>query len=213
MEPVPKPVCPDDALAVARDGTTLRRVLLANWYYWLPLLILCIVFVRSHVETSGDRERISAKIKQLQQEIEMNPQDGKPLLELEGIVAGNWSFARTIACVALGKLGGKARHSSRVLLEALDCGDPYVEGEAARALGSVGDDSPDVVMALVGKLSDPASGAAWFAADSLGNLGAAAKIAIPALEKARASDWPPMQYSAEMALGKLRDNASTSEHP
>ena len=127
--------------------------------------------------------------------------------ELVRYLNGTWSFARTCACVAIGDLGPSARGAIPDLIRALNCGNGYVEREAAIALGKVAIGIPDAVQPLMSRLSEN-SEVAYFSAEALGKIGRPAFIAIPALEKAAESQNESMRYlatNALISLKKLRD--------
>jgi hypothetical protein len=177
---------------------------------WGALLVaLCTVVcaaiaTRYNVETLGDRRDVAAHLQMLKRRVEHDPQDTGALDEIRSILHGKWSFARTYSCGVLGELGTKARPAIPDLVEALNSGDGYVEREAALALGKVAVGDPRPVPALIDKLTQQRSDAAWFSAESLGNIGGPAVLAIPALERATASQSKPLRESAEEALSKLK---------
>ncbi|MBX7071704.1 MAG: HEAT repeat domain-containing protein [Pirellulales bacterium] len=173
----------------------------------LTLILAAIVggvILRQCVETRGDRERVAQRLQKLSAEFENNPTNTAPLDEITDVIHGRWSFARTYACTELRRLGQRANVAVPDLISALDCGDRFVEREAARALQTVAIGDPRPVAALTRKLAVDSRDAAWFSAEALGNIGAPALVAIPALEAASQSPWECMSYSAREALEKLR---------
>lgn len=173
----------------------------------LVVLAFCViaggVYVRQRIETPGDRRAIAARLRELGDRVEKNPNDTHALDEIRTILNGHWSFARTYACTVLRELGTKAKPLTTDLVAALDCGDRFVEREAARALGTVAVGDPQPVPALIRKLSEDGRDSAWFSAEALGNIGTPALPAIPALEKAAMSKWDSMATSAKKALDTL----------
>lgn len=164
-----------------------------------------------HVETNGDRERISAHLQVLKTRVAHDPKDEKALNEIRAILRGKWSFARTYACTVLRKLGPAARPAIPELIIALNSGDDFVEPEAARALGAVAVDDPAPVPSLIKKLSRENDEIAWAASAALGNIGAAASDAIPALEKASTSDWDLLASTSKESMAKIRRSQSKKQ--
>jgi HEAT repeat protein len=177
---------------------------------WLvaAIFLCCIVaggvYVRQHIETLGDRRAIADRLRELGANVQKNPNDAQALDELKAVLNGKWSFARTYACTVLKNLGPKAEPLTVDLIGALNCGDMFVEREAARALGTVAVGDPRPVPALIRKLSEDDRDVAWFSAEALGNIGVPAIPAIPALENAAMSKWDSMAYHAKEALRKLK---------
>jgi HEAT repeat protein len=155
------------------------------------------------LETVADRERVALHLQDLARRIENDPTDSGALDEIREILNGNWSFARTYACTTLVKLGPKATAATPDLIQALNSGDPFVEREAARALGTVAVGRPEAVGPLIEKLVYDDDDVGWFAARSLGDIGMPARRAIPFLERAAESANRLMADEAKDALGKL----------
>ena len=83
------------------------------------------------------------------------------------------------------------------VLRALNCGDSIVEGEAAKTLGEIASGEPQVVAALVNKIKqDDKKGSAWFAASSLGQMGADSEQVISTLKEASGSKCEGMSLCA-----------------
>lgn len=88
------------------------------------------------------------------------------------------------------------------LVEALKAGSPMVKGPILTVLGSMGAVHADVIPAVVAQLEDPAL-ASWAAA-ALGEMGPAARGAIPALERARDRAPAASRPAFENALQRVR---------
>jgi HEAT repeat protein len=88
------------------------------------------------------------------------------------------------AAHALAAFKEKAKAAVPHLIETLKDADQSVRGEAVTALGKIGAE-PGVVQALIGMLHDSDPHIRRASAESLGNLGPAARAAIPALEALR----------------------------
>jgi HEAT repeat protein len=162
------------------------------------------IYLRQHMETTGDRRRIAQHLQDLKQEFQKNPQNKQPLNEIVDVLNGDWSFARTYAACTLGELGPLAKFATPDLIHALNCGDIFVEREAARALGKVSIGMPDAVEPLSKKLCEMTDDAGVFAAESLGEIGEPALVAIPDLEDAARSPITGVAYRAQSSLVKLR---------
>ncbi|MFX0135851.1 MAG: HEAT repeat domain-containing protein [Candidatus Hodarchaeota archaeon] len=78
--------------------------------------------------------------------------------------------------------------------------------EAARALGKMGIDSEEAILALEKALNDPKSNVRRESALSLGKLGSLAKIAVPSLVKALNDKNPDVRWRASEALGFIGVN-------
>ena len=160
-----------------------------------------------NMDTIEKRHHIAAHLQELKREFKDDPTNVKPLNEIIGVLNGSWSFARTYAAGTLREIGPQANRAIPDLIRAMDCGDGFIEREAARALGSVSTGLPDAVEPLrrkVRQFKTKGGDAAWFAADSLGEIGKPAIVAIPDLEEAANSPFEGMAYSAKQALITLK---------
>jgi len=105
---------------------------------------------------------------------------------------------RTAAANALGSLGARSRSAASALFAALD--DPWanVRAAAARALASL-ELTAESVPSLAKALGSPDAYVRAFAAWSLGNLGPAAREAVPALVEALGPDNTANVVAAALA--------------
>jgi HEAT repeat protein len=181
----------------------MRKSCLVSVLAVFGLFAAAIVFLRMQIELPSDREAIADHLQELGAQVRRNPTDRRALDELKEILNRGSSFARTYACGVLRDLGPLATSAIPDLIRALNCGDGYVEREAALALGTVAVGDARPVPALIEKLKQEDDDAAWFSADALGNIGEPALPAIPALERALNSKWDLMASSARHALEKL----------
>jgi len=115
------------------------------------------------------------------------------------------------AAYALGKIGPAAATAGPALVKLLDNPDPEVALVGAWALVQVHPGSAEVaakaVPVLVAGLADPLPQARETAAKALGSLGALAKDAAPALEKATQDEDPGVRDAAAQALPAVREAA------
>jgi HEAT repeat protein len=177
---------------------------------FLIFISLCSV-VSGCGETNDDRRQISKHIDDLAAKVKSNPSSKESQIafdELVKIVNGNWSFARSRACWALGELGSRGARAVPDLMRAAESADPYVEEAAVRALGSVGPSSAPAVELLMKKVEIGASGRSTrgvilYAARALGDIGKPATKAIPVLERARQSNDEFLAEESQKALDKL----------
>ena len=160
-------------------------------------------WVRHSVELPSDRVAIAERVNKLRESAIATGEQSREIDELIDIASRGTSFARVHAIVALGSLGTMARRASDSLIQALTCGDPYIEREAARALGPITKGTNVAVNALIVQLKEESRDVVWFAADSLGEIGEPARIAIPRLQTAAKSDDFNMARSAKAAIEKL----------
>jgi hypothetical protein len=162
------------------------------------------LFIYMNTETAGSRKDICRFLDDRAVRIKIDHGDARSLIEIIDVLNGNWSFARTHAAVTLGDLGDKAKPAIPDLIRALDCGDHFVEREAAIALGKVSRGMPDAVDALSKKLSSD-----WdvsiFSAEALGEIGAPAVVALPLLRELAANPGyrPELGEMASNAIRKL----------
>jgi len=167
-------------------------------------LVIGAYIIRQNVETSSDRERIAQKLQYLSKAHRDDPEGDRFLKDIITILNSRWSFARVYACTELQALGPLAKLAIPDLIRALGCGNPFVEREAARALGTVSVGMDDAVEPLRRKLYAKGSDAAIFAAEALGNIGSPAIRTIPDLEKAAKSSDPSIAYRSQKSLKRLR---------
>jgi len=171
----------------------------------LPLVALVFCPISGCIfETQGDRTAIVTELNELQTRIEADETDREAMNRIVAILNSDWSFARTNACVTLGNLGARAKPAVSDLTNALDCGDGYVEREAALAFGKIGPAAVDAVPAIAVKLSQRKFNTAIFCAEALGNIGEPSEEAIASLELASSSDNKELADAAKDALKRLK---------
>ncbi|MEW5978122.1 MAG: HEAT repeat domain-containing protein [Acidobacteriota bacterium] len=156
------------------------------------------------------------QIHNLRRLLESNPFDKASLTQLTGYLTHENRTIRTQATSVAGNLG--VHHCQALgdalvplLIEKLEDEDPYVRRYAVKGLGQYGAKAEPAVGGLVRVLMEyKAEDSSWLAADALGNLGPAARSAVPALIKSLDEKGPEgsiheftMQKSASMALYKL----------
>jgi len=112
---------------------------------------------------------------------------------------------RGCAAEALQHLGGTAASAIPQLGTALDDSAESVRLAAARALGAMGADAAPSVTQLAARIPKEDSGLVLIAiAEALGNIGTAARVAIPALRNVRNQPlWPPSKDEAERAIRRI----------
>jgi len=132
---------------------------------------------------------------------------------------------RGTAAMELGELGPRARAAVKPLAAALADEDLNVRYWAASALGAIGPGAAEAVPALVGALrtSFPGRGlkgperyyadARAVCARSLGLIGAAARMALPALEEARKDEDPSVREAAAAAIERIKSGADKEATP
>ena len=171
---------------------------------------LLIAFVGLLLSGCGDsisrRKSAAEDLRQRAAEFRSNTEDLAPLHSIIDVLENaKYSFDRTYACGVLRELGPLAEPAVPALINALDCGDLYVEREAPRSLGAMRGKARDAVPALIKNLRKTNRDAGWFSAVALGDIGAPALIAIPDLEIAAECDSDLMVESANKALSQLRE--------
>jgi HEAT repeat protein len=180
--------------------TTRRAIIIGS----ILALIGAAVYVRTHIETIGDRKRVYAEINALATQFKQDPNDTFALNTIISYLDANSSFTRTSAADALGNLGPSARAAIPGLVRTLNSGDLFAERAAAIAIGKIGIDMDQVVEPLRIKIRNPKSDAAIFAAESLGNIGKPALVAIPDREEAAHSSSEWMRKTATESIAKLK---------
>jgi HEAT repeat protein len=117
----------------------------------------------------------------------------EPATEVGALVDSLFSpvdVVRFHAAVALGDSGPAGRPAvPRLIRAALWDDDPAVRVEAAMALWKIDRKGPLVIPALVGALDDANELICWIAAEYLGQMGPAAREAVPALRQAMHRDF------------------------
>jgi HEAT repeat protein/lysophospholipase L1-like esterase len=119
---------------------------------------------------------------------------------LVAIVEDERAPGRAEAARVVGALGTGARHAGPALARALDAAEPEVRREALAALRTLGP-AAESVPALLRALHDPAL--RWRVPDVLGELGPAAREAVPALTEALADANAAVRWRAAKALGRI----------
>jgi HEAT repeat protein len=105
------------------------------------------------------------------------------------------------ATKALGDLGPEVELAAPALIEALKSEQvPGLRWGYVWALGQIGPAAPGVVDALAEALSDPDDHVRHEAATALGNMGRAARSALPALEAARGDRNSVVDEAIEVAI-------------
>lgn len=179
---------------------------------WL-LIAVCFPMMAGCGDSVSRRKNVASELRSLADDFRANPADRTKLDAIIDVLDhGTYSFDRVYACSELQRLGAIAKPAVPALVRALDCGNPYLEREAPRALGSMGEEARDAVPALIANLRKSNRDAGWFSADALGDIGLPALIAIPELEVAAASDSEFMAESASLALARLKDADRSRSH-
>lgn len=105
----------------------------------------------------------------------------------------------------LGQIGPDAREAIPLLIEQLRTNkDEYVRKQIVIALAKISPESPDVAAVLVGALeNDKYRYVRKEAAEALGSMKAAAKVALPALQRAVRDDHEVVREAAAKALPEI----------
>ncbi len=142
---------------------------------------------------------------ELRDKVIANPRDDASLRELVSLLDDNAAINRANAAGCLRQLGENRLTRGRVapiVVPALARRIDYVGREALIALAAYGSLALPAVPQLIRAVEQYATqDKGWFAAEALGNIGPAAKDAIPALTAARDKEWIG-EYAAE-ALRKI----------
>ena len=109
---------------------------------------------------------------------------------------------RERALRALAGIGAGAAEAAPAILRSLADGDWSVSHAAREALIAIGP-TPAVVAGLAKHVEGREAGAAVRAAETLGELGAGAKAALPALRKAAGSDSWEIKIAAQSAIERI----------
>ena len=172
------------------------------------LIVLAIGFSSCHGGNAQPRpDAIAKELQSAKSTLLKDPTSITAKNEIRRAAKSEYPFERMYAVATIGELGSIGAFAMPEILEALGSGDPFVEREAARAVGSIGRAAsricPDVVPALMDKLRRPESDVAWFAAESLGELGPDAVPSIAELREAAKSTNVNMRDSSRKSLKKL----------
>jgi HEAT repeat protein len=170
------------ALVLLRDNG------MQNWYY---------------NNTHSGRLALEAHLSDLRSRVATGPGSEEALDEMIALASADQSFVRSSACGHLGLLGSKAQTATPTLILALKSDDPFVEKQAAIALGKVAA-SQDAVDALINKMRPFGGSTSIECINALGEMGKIAVRAIPDLEEAAQSADELVADRAKKALTKLR---------
>jgi HEAT repeat protein len=121
------------------------------------------------------------------------------------------AVVRFHAAIALGNLGPDAQPAVPALIHSgLWDEDPAVRVEAAMALWKIDHRGPLVLHVLIKALDDPNELICWIAAERLGELGSAAREAIPALRQALQRDFRAslIRTGVRLALERIDPQAA-----
>jgi len=118
--------------------------------------------------------------------LQVGPQPASEVAGLVDALHNDVEVVRFHAAIALGDLGFAAQPSVPALIHtALWDQEPAVRVEAAMALWKIDrNNGPLVIPALIKALADDNELICWIAADDLGQIGAEARQAVPALQQA-----------------------------
>ena len=122
------------------------------------------------------------------------------------------NVVRFHAAITLGDLGSDGRPAVASLIHvSLWDADPAVRVEAATALWKIDRKLPLVLHVLIKGLDDANELICWIAAERLGQLGAAAREAIPALRQALQRDFKAslIKTGVRLALERIDPQAAT----
>jgi HEAT repeat protein len=118
--------------------------------------------------------------------LQVGPEPDSEVAGLTDSLHNELEALRFHAAVALGNLGRDARSAVPALIHAaLWDVDSAVRVEAAAALWKIDRRGPLVIPALMDALEDDNELVCWMAADFLGQVGSEARVAMPALQRAR----------------------------
>ncbi len=122
--------------------------------------------------------------------LQVGPQPATEVCGLIDSLQDKIELVRFHAAVALGNLAGDARPAVPALIHAaLWDEDAAVRVEAAMALWKIDHKGPLVLHVLIKALDDVNELICWIAAERLGQLGSAARQAVPALRQALQRDF------------------------
>jgi HEAT repeat protein len=182
------------------------------------LVLVCIWFFMTRLETVWGRHRIFDRLDALRERAASEPADSKALQQLIDSLNSRSSFERTHAAIQLGRLGPKGARAVGPLLKVAQGKDEFAAWPAARSLGEIGPAAKEAVPTLLRFIKEqPDSSIGWGSAEAVG------KIADPndaevlrVLEDAQRAD-DPMAASARMGLEAMRkrpgSGATTGEAP
>jgi HEAT repeat protein len=121
--------------------------------------------------------------------VQLGPQPRSALAALSDSLEDELAEVRFQAAISLGEMGKEARPATGALIRThLYDPDPAVRAEAAVALWKIDRQAEAVVPALIRALGEANEFVCWIAADCLGDIGPAARDAVPAL-RAALSSW------------------------
>jgi len=170
---------------------------------FLCLLLLANLACNSDYE---ERRRIAKKITNLKELLNQNPSNEQAKTGLLESLASSDRFEATYACSSVRGLKAKPQCVLESLIDCLNCGDRFVEREAAISIASYGPKAEAAVSALEMKVENCDTDAAFLAAEALGEIGVRRESTIKVLEKGATSNFEAMKNECIRALKKLSKN-------
>jgi HEAT repeat protein len=177
--------------ALGNLGGQARRV--------LPALHAALTETALH---DGDE---SVRTQAVRAVLQVGPQPASEVAALSDALQDELDVVRFHAAIALGNVGREAQPALPALIHAaLWDEDPAVRVGAALALWKIDRKGPLVIPALMKALDDANELICWIAADWLGQLGPAAREAVPALRQALRRPFKITLIRAGVALALER---------
>lgn len=173
----------------------------------LALIAVALVGIRSRIETTGDRVRISNRCLELSKRIKNDSNSREAINELARIMKGNWPFARVQAICAFRDAGPNAMPAIDELIRMMDSSELDERADAIVAVGEVSKGSSVGVDPLMRQLKVDDWHKSSLAASALGEIGAPAEKAIGALQKlADESDNSIVESCARRAIEDIQSD-------
>ncbi len=159
--------------------------------------------LRTLVLTDSDEAVRSNALRSLAR---IGPEAQTDVASLISSLGDEFPFVRMSAATGLGELGAKARAAIPALTSlSFHDSSPRVRLEAAVAIWRIDRRSVRVLPVLMEALCDPDEVSRWVAADCLGDMGAEAQEAIPALQEALRRTFRSRLIRMSVALALAAD--------
>jgi HEAT repeat protein len=141
----------------------------------------------------------------------IDPDDRQPLTVLVETLERTAGYAQQLAAEALGTFGDAARPAIPALRNVLNSTDPSVRVNAARSLWQITGDTNTTLPVLIDALRKQQGYFRTRAADKLGEMGSAARSAVPALLEKRHDPDLGVRAAVIRAVQKIDPEAAARE--
>ncbi|TVM02154.1 MAG: hypothetical protein CV087_09940 [Candidatus Brocadia sp. WS118] len=180
--------------------TLIISLLIISLLVVTMLLWMCVSYHRE----KNRRENAVSNAQLLANKIKLGVDVEQSRNQLIEIVDGKDAFAAVSAIMALGEIKDNSNETLDCILRAIRRKEVFaLDREAARALSKIKPERADIIDELIHQLDNEPRDVSWFSAEALGEIGTAAKKALPKLNEKLSSNDHLLKKSCEMAIQKI----------